>query len=288
MLRHSFLAVPVFVGLLFVDDSFVGSVAHAQAPPAVSAESGASISIAGKETSLPVPTLLNATTGLAKTGPEQSESLKSILSGLKLRQFVRDSAVAPVRIKLKYIKDDEGVRLGHEVHLAFVAHASIDDFSNEKLLANLFDEDPVDESQSSEVNPQTLESLGISDASKTVRYRNVHFDLLDKVKLDGVVRVEQTEGQLWRRLDLVLDERFSNQWSKLDDDSNATAYAGFRAWIVVTQMAKELVDGNEAVLIEARLALHEPEGWFSGSNFLRSKLPIALQEAARQLRRKLK
>jgi len=42
------------------------------------------------------------------------------------------------------------------------------------------------------------------------------------------------------------------------------------------------------LLIESRMVLHELPEWFSASNFVRSKLPLAIQEGARNLRRRLK
>jgi hypothetical protein len=36
------------------------------------------------------------------------------------------------------------------------------------------------------------------------------------------------------------------------------------------------------------MLMHEPTQWFSGSNFIRSKLPLAIQEGARSFRRSLR
>lgn len=228
---------------------------------------------------------------------EQTSRLKPILAGLSMRQFTRSSAVAPVRIKLKYIKDDSGKRVGHDIHLAFVAYAPIDEFSDDKLSRRMFGDEETaadDDStgSSTEVSAQELESAGIKDQGERVRYQRFTFDLLDKVKLSGVIRAEHSESEKQRRIDLALDERFPNGWASLSDDENATAdtkaYSGGRAWIAVTELAKEFTSGKDAVLIEARIAMHEPGGWFAGSNFLRSKLPLVLQESARNLRRGLK
>ena len=41
------------------------------------------------------------------------------------------------------------------------------------------------------------------------------------------------------------------------------------------------------MFIEYHVAFIEPEGWFHGTNLLRSKLPIVAQEMVRKFRRNL-
>ena len=42
-----------------------------------------------------------------------------------------------------------------------------------------------------------------------------------------------------------------------------------------------------AVLVEYHLVFEEPQGWFGGSNLLRSKLPLVCQDGVRKFRRRM-
>lgn len=285
------LNLSIFLCLVFLSAELVGLRSLVAEDAALSVKESAAIEIGGVNVVMPGPTLSQQV-----DASKQGASLKPILAGLSMRQFTRNSVVAPVRIKLKYIKDDSGNRVGHDVHLAFVAYAPIDEFSDDKLSSRMFgqkDDAEVDSSDSAaEVSAEELASVGIKDSSERVRYQRFTFDLLEKVQLSGVIRAEHSESEAQRRIDLVLDERFPSGWKLIADPDDSiedtNAYSGGRAWIAVTELSAELTGGKEAVLIESRIVLHEPEGWFAGSNFLRSKLPLVLQESARNLRRGLK
>jgi hypothetical protein len=51
--------------------------------------------------------------------------------------------------------------------------------------------------------------------------------------------------------------------------------------------ASRLVQPSGALLIEYHLAFEEPQGWFNGSNLLRSKLPLLCQDGVRKFRRRM-
>ena len=203
-------------------------------------------------------------------------AIESTIGGLSYRQFSRDSVVAPVRIKLQYVKDDKGQRIGHLVHLAMIAHTDIDTLKSDATMRNLFAEPEADES--SKLGDEELAQKGI-ESDDSSHYHRVQFELLERVQLDCVLRVTVEESSGKQRLNLVVDERFDNRWKSGETEGS---YDGFQGWLHAARVSKGVV------FIEARLAFSEPETWFRGSNFLRSKLPLALQEAAREFRRRLK
>lgn len=237
------------------------------------------VQIGDQSVALPPPTLTGD-----MDADEQQQHITSQLRGLSYRQFARDSIVAPVRINLSYIKDESGNRLGHNVHVLFIVHESLETFSQQNIADRLGGEsDPDSAGESGEVPAETLEKLGIQDAGPNVRYRKLSFDLLDKVRLNGLLRIAQTTSETLNRIDLSLVETDENRWQAIDDRDLQGPYSGFQGWLTATSLR-----GQDAVLIEARFAMEEPADWFAGDNYLRSKLPIVLQEAARDLRRRLK
>ena len=51
--------------------------------------------------------------------------------------------------------------------------------------------------------------------------------------------------------------------------------------------ASRLAQPSGAVLVEYHLVFEEPQGWFGGSNLLRSKLPLVCQDGVRKFRRRM-
>ncbi|WP_143543976.1 hypothetical protein [Rhodopirellula sp. MGV] len=228
------------------------------------------------------PPTLNGT----ENETQQIEKLSPMIGGLSMRQFTRDSQVAPVRIDLKYIKDDSGNRVGHLVHVLFVVHCPLERFAEGQLSQQLSGEVETDDSETSSfakpVDEVTLRENGVQSIEDNQRFRHIQTTLLDKIKLDAVLRIDTHKSPQQNRIDLLLDDRFAAQWTSTEDPKQTGTYTGFQAWLTATKLA-----GADAVVIESRLAMHEPPEWFSGSNFIRSKLPLVLQQTARDLRRKL-
>ncbi|MGI9473881.1 MAG: hypothetical protein ACR2NZ_20225 [Rubripirellula sp.] len=237
-------------------------------------------------------------------------------------RFSRNSVVAPVKIELAYLKNEAGDRVGHRIHVAYVVHAGIETLRDSDLMGGLFggstskeaetkdpeseaskalEDQKADESfRSEQMDDATVTSLGI-ESQPGVGFGWLEFLLLKKVELQGVIRSNRFEGVdyvaiTWELAEEFTDrepvhERFRNEWVRRDRSpsgslirSEATSFAGAAGYLVLSS-----VDGTDnACLIEAEVVLHEPEGWFNGSNLLRSKLPLILQESARRFRRGLK
>ncbi|MFO7901796.1 MAG: hypothetical protein R6U98_03985, partial [Pirellulaceae bacterium] len=60
-------------------------------------------------------------------------------------------------------------------------------------------------------------------------------------------------------------------------------YQGYAGYLKITNLSVP----KGALLFEAHAVFHEPEEWFRGSNFLRSKIPLMVKESINGLRRKL-
>jgi hypothetical protein len=120
--------------------------------------------------------------------------------------------------------------------------------------------------------------------------------LLDRVLVSGVVHSWQTFGTGEITVSGILDSRIdkepelSNRWQAIEDRAGEdpklgppSEYSGFGGYLRATA----LQEPAGALLIEAHVVFHEPEGWFRGANLLRSKLPLALQDQVRSFRKKL-
>ena len=244
----------------------------------------ASVEIAGQKVTIVAPVL-----GGGEDPDEIERLLGPLLRGLSYRQFTRDSVVAPVRMQLRYLKDEAGDPVGHHGHILFVVHESLDSFSSDRFTESVFaetaKETPADEHTAGtmSVGKATLQELGIESDDDTSNYRRVRFDLLDQVTLDLMVRFDHSSTESQNRIDIALVEQYDNRWQRVDDPDEGGSYRGLHAWITATSLT-----GSDAVLIESRFVFLEPSNWFRGNNYVRSKLPLVLQEAARDLRRELK
>jgi hypothetical protein len=257
-------------------------------------DEGLSVQVAEQTITLDAPTL-NGRRG----GDQQVERIESILGGLRFRQFARKSIVAPVRIDLDYIRDSQEQRVGHQVHVAFIVHTRFETFTSDRFSQSLLNADSTAEAADSDadrkadqysrpVSKDELRRAGIEPVDDDTEYRRVNLELLDEIRLTGVLRFSRSRSGHQQRIDVALDDRFQNRWQSLEDADKSGDYRGFASWITATKLAEIETLPGEAVLIEARFAMHEPADWFAGSNFLRSKLPLVLQESARRLRRELK
>jgi hypothetical protein len=229
----------------------------------------------------------------------RAKALASIAGGAGWKRFSRKSVVAPVSIDLEYLKDTRGNRVGHLVHLAFVVHASLETLQDKDLMKQMFGQEKAElddeTTDSKEVTDQELSRLGINKGDNT-SFVMVEIPLLEKVLARGVLQAQQSTARDILTIAIEADPRFSdrNAWARIVGEKNATdgdwhPYQGAAGYLSISRLSE--TDGKglgSACLIESRFVIHEPKQWFSGSNLLRSKLPLMLQESARSLRRKLK
>ena len=224
----------------------------------------------------------------------KQHALDRIAGASGWKRFSRDSSVAPIEIDMKYIEDDSGQRIGHLVYVAFVAHCDLDSLRDrdrmDKLFGSTKKEPKADEYHADEITPEQLEALHFDGDDR--KYVSIRIPLLDRVLIRGVVASQYREADNDLTISWLLDPRFatpnalrfSNEWSRLNgDDMTSHPYEGAGGYIHVTKLS----DPPGACLNETRMVIHEPPKWFSGSNLLRSKLPLLVQESVRKFRRQL-
>ena len=251
--------------------------------------------------SVPVPLLAE------RSAPElPTEVIERLSGGFGWQKFSRKSVFAPVHIDVNYLKDRDGERVGHHAYSAFIAYAALDRLRNRQLLESVFGnmESEVNDASASveELDTQELMQTGrIAADDSQQHFAKIRLPLLKRVVVRGVIRLESSEGPDWFRLAWGLDPRFAaskpdsdknlaNTWTKIARDEVGQAYElepqpyqGWAGYIHVAATGREA----EQLLIESHMLLHEPQDWFAGSNALRAKLPLSMEEAARRFRRKL-
>jgi hypothetical protein len=249
----------------------------------------------GVRVRLPAPALAG------NLSEEQLERAKTQLAGNDgWEKFSRDSVVAPVTIKLEYVTDKLGARVGHNVHSAFTVHAKLESLGDKELMQQAFGKPESNDASGLKVVELTeaeLKAAGVSVSSKDVnagaivKYSQVEFTLLEKIRVSGAMRIERTSAPGSTTICWLLDpkfetnEKFRGRWTKVGDEaSEPKPFAGWGGYSNVTRVS----ESPEVLLFESRMLLHELPEWFSASNFVRSKLPLAIQEGARNFRRKLK
>ncbi len=248
---------------------------------------------------LPHPTL----------GPElpsaaREEALHKLSGKQDWSRFVRESVMAPISIDIDAINSIQGERLGLSVHNAFIVHTNLDRLRDTGAMKEIFGRpDNSGNSDDSagivtqEITQDELRSLGfISQAESSATFAYLELPLLNQVIVRGVVRIERRERagavEFFWRLDPSFNsiEKYANRWTKLERnvvgkllEGESFSYSGCGGFVGVYEISPE----SQQLLVESRLLLREPQEWFAGSNFLRSKLPPLMQENARNFRRKL-
>lgn len=236
-----------------------------------------------------------------QTVEEQNSVLRSLAGKQEWSRFVRNSVNAPVVIVTEAIDSPDGTRVGLRVHSAFVLYGKLDTLRDKELMEQTFGR-PGSTPESSgvvteELAKDELRRLGFEAQSQSsATFAFLELPLLNKVLVRGVIRIEKRERPgaiefVWQ-LDSSFNrsEKFASRWTRLERnpvgrliEGETLPYQGAGGFMGVY----EIDQAQEQLLVESRLILHEPVEWFAGSNFLRSKLPLAMQDNAHDLRRKL-
>jgi hypothetical protein len=243
-------------------------------------------------------------------GSESQDKIEKLAEKYGMDRFTKNSPTAPVHIELNYVLSPAGIRAGHNIYSAFIAYVPLTTLRDQQLITALFGSSRDEKEQigfdSQEVPTAILQSVGIEtvDADQ-VRYSTLRIPLMNRVLIEGTARIEKFESDTSITMVWQLDEHFTfpdqnnvsadlapyaNRYQKTERnelgqliEAKPVSYSGFGGYVSV--QATGLAD--QQVLLESRFAMREPPEWFSGSNFLRSKFPNALQESAQTFRRKL-
>jgi hypothetical protein len=298
MLRHSIAGwICGLIGLCLV----AGSSANLRADDPVLKELlevGVQV-IPGQRVRLPAPTL-SGTAGL----DEQRRVILLAAGQHPVDEFTRKSAVTPFNLKMESLTDAQGKRYAQTVDVWFIAYGRLETLRDRQLLEELAS--AASQESGSVVAARTdlltiaqLQKYGI-ELQESEQEREVlatfATPLLDRVLVSGVVHSWQTFGTGEITVSGILDSRvdkepeLSNRWQAIEDRAGEdpklgppSEYSGFGGYLRATA----LQEPAGALLIEAHVVFHEPEGWFRGANLLRSKLPLALQDQVRSFRKKL-
>ncbi len=269
-------------------------------------------------------TLSPATLQPGMTDGERTEALVKLAGKQKWDRFARDAVTAPVVVDIDTIDDPSGERLGLRVHSAFVAYTTLETLGDRDLMEETFGPAPVHSTEDNsalrddekggdvkrdveddtvrvvmrELPAAELIQLGFAKQAEQgqASFAYIELPLLNKVLLRGVIRIEKHERAdavefAWR-LDPSFnpDKKYASRWTRLERDAvgkliegDSFPYTGCGGWMGVYEIDPE----KKQLLVESQLLLREPTDWFAGSNFLRSKLPLSLQENARTFRRKI-
>ena len=245
----------------------------------------------GKSVVLQQPSLSQST-----NAESRQAKLEQIAGGIGWQRFSRNSNVAPIEIDMAYVKDDAGNRIGHLVYVAFVVHTPIERLRDRDLMQATFgspkEQPDADEYQAEKLTKEKLAKWGVTDADDGTSYSSIGLPLLDRVLVQGVIQTQQTGNKDQVAVSWILDPRFSsdassppaNRWSQVSTEPTEWhAYEGAGGYMHVTRLS----DPPGSCFIETRNVIHEPTEWFHGSNLLRSKLPLMIQESVRKFRRQL-
>jgi hypothetical protein len=256
---------------------------------------------------LPGPTLKPEMDGAARQA-----AVRALAGKLDWERFTRDSLSAPIMINIELLVDRNGQRLGLAVHNAFMAHAELGKLRDTQAMQQIFGQPESargDQVQVviKELPKQDLRERGfVSQADSPATFAYLELPLLNKVIVAGVMRIEKREREgaveFYWRLDPTFNQHapYASRWIQLERNSVGglirgdsfpySGCAGFTGVYEVNDLSfptTQDADSAGKLLIESRLLLREPQEWFAGSNFLRSKLPSAMQENARSFRRTL-
>lgn len=236
-----------------------------------------------------------------QTADEQKHVLQGLAGKQEWSRFTRNSVTAPVTIDINTIDSPDGKRIGLSVHSAFILYAKLDALRNQELMEQTFgrpgNSDEAAGVVTQELSKDYLKQLGFeSQSQNSASFAYLEMPLLNKVLVRGVIRIEKRERPgaiefVWR-LDSSFNrtEKYLSRWTRLERnpvgklvEGDSFPYLGCGGFMGVYEIDRQA----DQLLVESRLLLHEPEEWFAGSNFLRSKLPLSMQENARNFRRKL-
>jgi hypothetical protein len=252
------------------------------------------IAIGDKTVKLPEPSL-----SPDADPKEQAEVVRQIATKkYEYDQFVRKSPVAPFALEINTVGESEGDRV-QRVDLWFVAYGTLDEVTDEDLLGQLVGGSRSEKGESEHLTQEELDARDLkveSSENRRESYDRIDAPLLEKVRISGISHGMTVRSEKTILAASLLDPRFiddadyPNRWRPVIRNASGKAsvgkpqpYVGFGGYCQTVALAKPA----GALFIECHMAINEPHGWFNGTNLLRSKLPVLMQDNVRSLRRKL-
>jgi hypothetical protein len=245
---------------------------------------------------LPVPSLADGV-----DADLQRETVTRIAGRYGWKAFVRPSSVAPFMLKQAYLKDAQGQRVGHAIDLWFIAYTDLSVFQDKQLADDFFarqrSSDQAEDGTVRELSDAELSTLQLTSVNDDrERYVLAEFPLMNRVYVQGIGHAEQqrTDESILLAWELApglpQTDALANRWWPIETTrlgerkrGRSQPYQGYGGYLKITT----LQEPAGALFCEAHVVFHEPQDWFSGSNFLRSKTPLIVRENVDKLRREL-
>lgn len=227
-------------------------------------------------------------------GGKQKAIIQSLIGNdYSYPEFTRKSVVAPQLLKLRDVEPSDPKAPTRGVDVWFVAYGDLKLLDDEKFMDRLMNAGRG-EGRAKGLTKEDLAKRNLNvQNDKHEGYVFIEFDFLEKVRLkatghgywsktnDSVVVVGEIDPRFRS------DQQFPNQWQSLSKDSGmlkvgpAAPWSGAAFYLKITRLSEPV----DALFIEEHIIFAEPMGWFDGANLLRSKLPIAVQNNVRNIRR---
>lgn len=248
-------------------------------------------------TVLPKPLL---TAGMSAA--DQRQAIETQLAGrYDWETFTRKAIVSPFLLKISEGTAESGP-IGRRIDLYFMAYGDFqslvgDDYLQKQLNLSAEKDDVDGRPRVRVLSKDDLQKRGI-DSQKAAdrRWIAVTSNLLGKVRLNLTTENQKTETADSIVIASLADARFEgdvdfdNNWRSLSVDDagqrqvgEPQAFSGLGSYVKATKLAEPA----DAIFVEYHVAFIEPQGWFNGTNLLRSKLPLVAQDLVRRFRRSL-
>ncbi len=240
---------------------------------------------------LPLPTLSDGLTAAQQTAAIN----KLIEKNYTYDQFTRNSTVAPQMIKIEDLADSDPNNPARAVSVWFVVYCDFKKLEDDRFLERIMNANKGAGSSGGELKPADLQKRGLSIAKNNENresYGFVEFDFLDKV------RIKVTGHAIWSRTEESVlaaaeidprfngDKEFPNEWRPLIKQGGQLKVGESQPWSGAAMYVKitKLQEPQGALFIEQHVIYQEPAGWFGAPNYLRAKLPPAVQDNVRKMR----
>src|SRR5262245_31644724 len=226
---------------------------------------------------------------------KQTAIIKGLIgTDYSYEEFSRKSVVAPQLLKIRDIDGGNAKVTIRGVDVWFVAHGDFKLLEDDKCLDRRTGANKGTGGKGGPLDADALAKRNIKVGDpKREGYGHVEFDFLGKVRLnvtghamwsrngESVVAAAEVDPRF------AADKDFPNQWRALTADGGQVKAGPANAWNGAAMYLKitKLHEPAGAVFIEQHVIYAEPTGWFDGTNLLRSKLPIAVQDNVRTMRK---
>ncbi|MBY0457746.1 MAG: hypothetical protein K2V38_10445 [Gemmataceae bacterium] len=231
---------------------------------------------------------------------QQKDIIKKVIgSDYDFDEFTRDALVAPQVLRIGDVESGDPKNPGRSVGVWFVVHGDFKQLEDDKFLDRLVTAGKGANGKGGSLTAEQLAARKIEikkGDEKREGYGTVEFDFLEKVRLKA------TGHAMWSRNGESVvaaaeidprfrgDKEFPNEWRSIVKAGGETKYGPPSPWGGASMYLKitRLSEPSGALFVEQHIVFAEPTGWFDGANLLRSKLPLAVQDSVRSMRKEFK